>query len=268
MKNIILSVSSDIGYELAIDWKKKNFDVSGTYRNFSPKCDKLIEKGVVLFECDLENLVSIDNSANQISKGDNWDCLVLAAGTQNPIGKFNDVDFNSWAKSLEVNFVNQARFLHKVMPYRNNKNKNTPKVLFFAGGGTNNATLNYSAYTISKIASIKLCELLDAEYPDTIFTILGPGWVKTKIHKETLIAGEMSGNNLERTNSIIKDNLFFPMEKVIQCCNWILNEDKSVVGGRNFSAVHDPWEENSIKKIATNTNYFKLRRNGNELFYK
>ena len=36
------------------------------------------------------------------------------------------------------------------------------------------------AYTLSKIASIKAVELLDAEVKDTKFTILGPGGLRLK----------------------------------------------------------------------------------------
>jgi len=266
MKIIILSISSDIGFALAKDWRDKQIDVIGTYRTYSKKCSLLEGMGVTLYKCDLKSNKSINEAAKKIITGGKWDCLILSAGTQEPIGKFSNVKFNDWEKSITINFINQSRFLHQLMNFRNNDNKNIPRVLFFAGGGTNNATQNYSAYTISKIASIKLCELLDAEYYDTVFTILGPGWVDTKIHNETISAGKNSGLNFQRTKEILRNNQFYPMDKVVECCNWLLNEDKAVVGGRNFSAVNDPWEEQGISKISSNKNIFKLRRYGNDYF--
>ena len=249
MTKIILSASSDIGFSLAKDWRKKKFDVIGTYRTYSKKCALLEKLGVKLFECDLNSKKSINGAVIKIVKNGRWDSLVLAAGTQDPIGEFSKVKFEDWENSITINFSRQLQFLHSLFCHRNNVDGNQPRVLFFAGGGTNNATRNYSAYTISKIASIKICELLDLEYPDTVFTILGPGWVDTKIHLETLSAGQKSGLNLVRTKEIYKNDQFYPMEKVIECCNWLLNEDKSIVGGRNFSAVYDPWKKMNVQNI-------------------
>ena len=53
------------------------------------------------------------------------------------------------------------------------------------------------------------------------------------------------------------------MSKVIQCCNWLINADKALVGGRNFSSVFDPWNSKKITKLKKDSNLFKLRRYGN-----
>ena len=58
----------------------------------------------------------------------------------------------------------------------------------------------------------------------------------------------------------------YSMEKVIDCCNWILSSERELVGGRNISSVFDPWESDEIKKIKDNSNIYKLRRFGNEIF--
>ena len=263
---IILSISSDIGFALANDWIEKGYNVSGTYRNYSDKCKDLELMGVELIECDLENLVSTEDAISNFIKKEGWDVLVLAAGTQDPVSSFEDCKFNQWENSIMANFTGQLRFLHGMLPNRNIKKNLTPSVLFFAGGGTNNATLNYSAYTISKIASIKMCELLDAEILDTSFTILGPGWVKTKIHQSTISAKEKAGNNYSKTLEMFENDNFFAMSEVVACCEWIINSKRELVGGRNFSAVFDPWRSEKINIIAENDDYYKLRRFGNNIF--
>ena len=50
-----------------------------------------------------------------------------------------------------------------------------------AGGGTNNPFTNYSAYCVSKIALIKMCELIDDEYKNLNVFIIGPGLLKPKL---------------------------------------------------------------------------------------
>jgi|TARA_B100001765_G_scaffold214495_1_gene182698 short-subunit dehydrogenase len=267
---IIISISSDIGFYLAKDWLSNGIRVSGTYRIRTNHCDELEQLGAKLIKCDLSNVKSIDDSICKLNKLQKWDNLVIATGSQEPIGRFIDCNIDSWSNSINVNFISQIRFIHGLLPNRNLKDSSSPSVLLFAGGGTNSATTDYSAYTISKIASIKMVELLDAEITDTSFSILGPGWVKTKIHDSTLQSPESAGSNYFKTVEMLEKNgeKCYPMEKVIECCNWILSSPRELVGGRNFSSVFDPWESDEIEKIRKDQNNFKLRRFGNDLFKK
>lgn len=265
---VIVSISSDIGYNLAKDWLRQGFDVSGTYRKKNDYCDELVQMGATLFQCDLSDKLSIDTAINSLKGLKKWDALIIATGAQEPIGEFLKCNIDDWAKSIEINFTNQLRFFHGLYENRMINSSVFPTFFLFAGGGTNNATVNYSAYTISKIASIKIIELLDAEIQDVSFSILGPGWVKTKIHKATLDAKDLAGENYFKTIDMLSENgdLCYPMEQVIKCCNWIIDSPRELVSGRNFSAVHDPWENKEIELIKKDQNNFKLRRFGNDLF--
>lgn len=263
---LIQSISSDLGYELAKYWLKKGHEIYGTYRTDSSKVRDLKKIGIDLNYCDLLDNESINNCTEWIKLKECWDVVLMGAGLQNPIGLFEDINFDEWEKSLVQNFTGQIRLIHNLLPFRNRMNKAIPVVLMFAGGGTNNATVRYSAYTISKIALIKMCELLDAEIKDTIFTILGPGWVKTKIHQSTLDHPNESGANYQKTKEMLEKNKCYPIEKVLECCDWIINSSRELVSGRNFSAVHDPWESKKIINVMENENNFKLRRFGNNLF--
>ena len=157
------------------------------------------------------------------------------------------------------------RILHALLPVRKRDSAPGPLVLLFAGGGTNSATLNYSAYTVSKIALIKMCELLDAEIPDTRFSIVGPGWVKTKIHEATFAAGKQAGENFERTADKLASDECMPMEKVVEFCDWIMEAPREEIGGRNFSLAHDPWgEEELAAALRADRDMYKLRRFGND----
>ena len=267
---IIISISSDIGTAMAKRWLKRGWDVYGTYRTKCRSVDELLDCGVILFECDLSNLRSVDHTCLELNELSlNWDILVLATGTQEPIGLFTDCDFDEWANSIQVNFTNQLRIVKRLIPARNMDNTLGPCVLFFAGGGTNAATANYSAYTISKIALIKMCELLDAEIPDVRFIIVGPGWVKTKIHQATLEAGERAGDNYEKTNFLLNNDESTPMKYVLDCCDWLINSPREVVSGRNFSTVFDKWDTKELsEKLMSDSDMYKLRRYGNEFLIK
>ena len=251
---------------MALRWLDENWEVFGTFRTQSTSLSKLSNSGIQLFHCDLSDPSSIESSCKKIIKScETWDVLVLCPGSQDPIGSFETCVFNEWEASIRVNFTSQLRIVHEMLPYRKIGTSLEPCIIFFAGGGTNNAVVDYSAYTISKIALIKMCELLDAEIQDARFAIIGPGWVKTKIHKSTFVAGNKAGANHERTKRKFENDEFTPMEDVINCCEWIIRAPRNIVSGRNFSVVFDAWGADDLKeKLASDDNMYKLRRYGND----
>jgi NADP-dependent 3-hydroxy acid dehydrogenase YdfG len=215
---IIISISSDIGFNLAKDWLDKGIKVSGTYRTKTDQCEELEALGAKLIKCDLSDIKSIDDSIRELNKLQKWNDLVVATGSLEPIGNFIDCDIDAWSNSINVNFISQIRFIHGLLPNRNLEDSSSPSVLMFAGPGTNNATQDYSAYTISKIASIKMVELFDTEITDTSFSILGPGWVKTKLHDSTIQSKDAGGSNYYKTIEMLGEDgkKCYPMEKVIE----------------------------------------------------
>lgn len=134
--------------------------------------------------------------------------------------------------------------------------------MFMAGGGTNNPFTNYSAYAASKIFLIKMAELLDDESADLNVFVVGPGFVRTKIHGESLAAGAQPGANRQKT----LDFLGTPgtsHEDIFACIEWCFDQGRPVAGGRNFSVVHDPWRDGgpALKAALTeDPNLYKMRR--------
>lgn len=264
-KAIIVSISSDIGCALAHDLREDGWQVAGTYRRHSDDIARLGHAGARLYECDLSHTSQSESVFAALgSDMDGWDCLVIAPGTQEPVGPFEETRFDDWSASVSVNFIAQLQAVKALLPFRSRDTKLGPCILFFAGGGTNGPTRRYSAYTVSKIALIKMCELLHAEISDARFVIVGPGWVRTKIHQATLDAPEMAGDNYERTRSRFEADNFVPMDKVVRCCRWVISADRDVVGGRNFSAASDAWgDERLSAQLRSDPDMYTLRRSGN-----
>jgi hypothetical protein len=96
--------------------------------------------------------------------------------------------------------------------------------------------------------------------------IVGPGFVQTKIHYETLEAGEAAGKNLERVRDFMSsEDQGTKFEEIYDCLKWFDQEKKDVVSGRNFSIVHDQWGDERLKmQLAADKNMYKLRRSKNE----
>ena len=263
---IVIAASSDIGDAICRRWLKNGWRVLGTYRTKTDKVSDLESLGAELTYCDLDNVSSMLEACSQLrSHFQEWDVLVIGPGAQEPVGLFMDCPFDEWEQSITINFTSQMRIVHELLPARQKISNLGPCVLLFAGGGTNDAPRNYSAYIISKIAQIKMCELLDAEIPDSRFVILGPGWVKTKIHDATLRAGERAGTNYQRTIQKLDGDELTPMEHVLDFCDWAVKAPREIIGGRNFSVVHDKWRTNKLANLLIeNEDGYKLRRFGND----
>lgn len=267
---IVISASSDIGKAMCQRWLARGWKAFGTYRTPSPAVAELNGLGARLVHCDLSDRDSVLDACSKLRQlCPQWDILAMCPGAQEPVGAFSQGSFDEWEESLRVNFSSQMRIIHELLATRRTGAALDPIVLLFAGAGTNSAPPNYSAYVVSKIALIKMCELLDAEMPDTRFAIVGPGWVKTKIHEATMRAGARAGANYQRTLAKLAGDDFTPMEEVLDCCDWLVNAPRHLVSGRNFSVVYDKWgTEDLAKMLAQSPDMYKLRRYGNDRLVK
>jgi NADP-dependent 3-hydroxy acid dehydrogenase YdfG len=261
-KLIILSASSDIGEFLTKHYLSQSVEVIGTFKTESQRIKSLADSGAILFPVDISVPEQVNNFITKLIKLNfEWDTLISAPGLLEPIGPFFGLDYEKWEQSVLVNSLSQLRVLHGLYPLRNKKTQS--KVLFFAGGGTNGPFDNYSAYCLGKLALLKMTELLDSEYVDLKTSIIGTGWVNTKIHQQTLDAGVMAGVNFQRTKHFMEKASAnsATLSDVLECINWCLGSPKEAVGGRNFSLVHDDWRNPAfIKKLIANPEIHKLRR--------
>lgn len=261
-KIIIISATSDIATALCEKWVREDYEIYGTYKTKDENYQKLTEWGVQLVFCDMAQDASVKKACESLMKiCGPWDMVLFGTGTLAPVGAFTEVDIDAWVESIRINFVNLMVATYTLLPGRR---RPSSSIIYFAGGGTNNAVLNYSAYTVSKIALIKMCELLDAEIDDVKFAIIGPGWVKTKAHDVTLKAGESrAGQAYSKTMTKLSNNECTPMTEVIRSIEWVLSQPKEAVGGRNFSTVYDHFDEDLVRRLLKESDLYKLRRHGN-----
>lgn len=263
---VILSVTSDIGTALAEHYSKKGYYTVGTYRS-KEHCAQLKGiKNLKLIYCDSANVKSINGFIAVYKKLNlKWDVFISLPCTPLPLESFFGCDFNEWSDSVHLNAIEQLRVLHDLYTYRNNKI--IADVVLFAGGGTNNAVINFSAYTISKIMLIKMCEFIDAETRDINIFIVGPGWTKTKTHYITLDNVDKSSKKYKETAEFMKSGTGTSMENICSCIEWLRKAGKKAASGRNFSVVHDKWEgplSSKLKKeLLKDENMYKLRRHKN-----
>jgi NAD(P)-dependent dehydrogenase (short-subunit alcohol dehydrogenase family) len=263
---IILGVSSDIGQNICKFYLNDGFQVLGTYRNFSENMNELLSfEGLTLFKCDVTQREDISRLVEYIDNNNIfWSRLFSSVGTSEPIGNFFEIPFDVWQQSIQINSLGQLHVLHALHKYRS-KDTNS-NVVFLAGGGTNNAFRHYSAYCVSKIMLIKMIELLDDENPDLNIFIVGPGFVRTKTHLETLNAGKLAGDNYERVKNFCEsDDPGTSIEKIYECIRWLESKGRKIASGRNFSIVNDKLgDDRLVSELERDFNMYKLRRHRNE----
>ncbi len=262
----IIGIGSDIGRELALRYAAQNWTVWGTFRTRTGL--EAMPPGIRLISCDLTSRESVAAAGHTFRReGVTWDVLVVAAGTEEPIGPFWECDDDAWDQGVQINALAPLRLVRQLYPLRNKSG--APAVAFFSGSGTNNAAPAYSAYCASKILLIKMCELLDSESPDTSFFIIGPGIVRTKIHDQTLRAPAQSGSNYDRVVKFLgSPDQGTSHDDIFACLQWCVHAGKAVVGGRNLSLVYDAWRGGGIalaRQLEQDRNLYKLRRSGNDL---
>jgi len=265
---IILSISSDIGMALARRYLKDGYRVIGTYRNLSEKIlDLKNEKSCILLKCDIKESNQVKKLFSKLKKLKiSWNTFISCVGEPRPLTPFFSTDFDNWRNSFELNSVYQLRVLHALYPL---KGKGIVNVVFFAGGGINKTVIDFSAYTLGKIALVKMCEYLDAEEKNlNIFTV-GPGWTRTKTHELIIKDPKISQEKKQQTLEFLKSGKGTDINYIYECIRWLSDAGKPIVSGRNFALAHDPLQkgkrENLAKRLKGDNNMYKLRRYGSKI---
>ncbi|HOW36110.1 MAG TPA: SDR family oxidoreductase [Candidatus Omnitrophota bacterium] len=264
---VIISITSDIGLALAKRYAKAGYQIVGTYRSTKLLPEFRGIKDCRLFFCDVGDKKSISRFIAGYKKLHlPWDVFISCPCNPLPLKDFFKCDFNEWSDSVHVNSIEQLRLLHQMYPLRK-KNK-VVDVVFLAGGGVNNAVLKFSAYTVSKIMLIKMCEFLDAEDKNINIFIVGPGWTRTKTHAFVLKHVGKDDERRQKVIEFLKKGKGTTMDEIYGCIRWLCGQGRKIAGGRNFSVVNDKWQGPASKKLSQalkkDPNMYKLRRCRND----
>lgn len=259
MKAIVLAGTSEIGSKLIQKLIDKGYsNIFATYYSREPSLKSPLVRWHKFKIQDYQDNDFLSAAALYCS---DWDLFVSCVGTQHPVGRFDSVDIARWIEGININSTYQVATLLKLMEHRSTSNR--PCAVFFAGGGTNSATPNYSSQTLGKISLIKATELLSSEFLDTTFFTLGPGWVKANIHSATLEAGPvLAGDNFYKTQIMLETpDLINTSDKVVKDLLTLVSAEHTLTNGRNFSSVHDDISSERLQYLFGKDNdFYRLRR--------
>ena len=257
------SISSDLATNIALYLQKNNWQIEGTYRKFNPKVEELYSNGAKLYELDFNNKFEIDKLFENNCIAKDWEFSMISPSIIGKLGSFGRVDWKEWLKTFELNSISQFKIIHNLLPRR--IQNQSPILWLWGGPGTNSAPKDHSALILAKLTQIKFVEILNEEYEDLIPFAVGPGWVRTKTHDEVLKMGKDAGNKYQEVKERLESGKFTSINSIIDFLDWILEQNKEIIGGRNFSIPSDLWGDPTLEEfLSKNKDAFKLRRYQND----
>lgn len=177
---LITGANRGLGLEFARQYKEAGWTVIGTARN-PGDAQELTAIGVRVAKLDVVSQESVGKLAAEL-EGEPIDLLINNAGIFPRVGKIEEIDFEDYRRTLEVNTVGPVRVTRALLP-----NLRAGKLKMIAGLSSNLGSIaenergNFYGYRESKAALNMFTKTLAAELGPEGFicVVLTPGWVQT-----------------------------------------------------------------------------------------
>ena len=187
--------------------------------------------------------------------------VIHAAGILGPIGDITQVDPTHWLETIQVNLL--GTFLVTRQTCLRFQGSGGGRIVLFSGGGAAYPFPSYSAYACSKVGVVRLTETVAQEMaPHQIeINCVAPGFVVTRLHQQTLEAGELAGKDyLERTRAEIEKGGVSPYVGAATAA-FLASDRATGITGKFVAAPYDGWDEWSAHlEELKSTDIFTLRR--------
>ncbi len=189
------------------------------------------------------------------------DVLVNAAAIQKPIGPFLETDMADWIRCLQIDLIGTALCCKAVLPSM--VQRESGRIINFAGGGSTSPRPNFTAYACAKTAVVRFTETLALEVAPYGISVnaISPGAVHTRMLDETLAAGPKAGAaELEEVRRLVQ-GAATPPEVAAALALHLASAPSPRVTGRLISAVWDDWKGlDGPSKAAETSSLYTLRR--------
>ena len=216
-----------------------------------------------IISTDVSVWESVQNlTAHVVKEFGHIDILVNNAGIQGAIGPLVENDPALWAKTIQVNLLGTFYCCKAVLPYMIQQSYGS--IINLSGGGATSPRVNYSAYSASKAAVVRLTETLAEEVREYNIRVnaIAPGAVNTHMLKETLEAEEDAG---EKEIAEAKQQLQTggtPPELAANLDVYLASDASDSLTGKLIAAPHDGWENWGTEHVEAimSAPWFTLRR--------
>ena len=274
---IVTGGSLGIGFEVAKRCAEEGAELIIVARNkpnllsAAKKLRKISNRNHVFYQLDVSNLSGVKKFSHWCNK--NYSAisgLVNCAGIYGPIGKITQINLQKFNEAIQINFfgtVYMCHFFAKILESEHKK-----KIVNYSGGGAASPFANYSAYASSKAAIVRFTENISLELANENFDVncIAPGFVITRLHQQTLEAGEkLSGRAFFENTKKQMENGGVPPGKAADLTAFLLSKASDGITGKFISAAWDNWQEQAFRELLRNDKDFAtLRRIDNKTFIK
>ena len=188
--------------------------------------------------------------------------LVNNAGIYGPKGSTEEVDWDEWTRSIEINLYGTLLPCRAAIPIF--KAAGGGKIINLSGGGATNPLPRISSYAASKAAVVRLTETLAEELRSFHVDVnaVAPGALNTRLLDEVLEAGpEKVGLDFYERSVKQAGAGGVPLEKGARLCVYLASSQSDGLTGKLISAQWDPWDSlhERLEEIGKNDIY-TLRR--------
>ena len=264
---IITGGGRGIGREIALAFSREGAQVvigSRTSKELDLTLSQIKSEGGVGIgiPTDVTKTEDVDylvNTSVKTFKG--IDILINAAGIQGPIGLLHENSIDAWIKTIHINLIGTFVSIRAVLPYLIKEKKG--KIINFSGGGATAPRPNFTAYSASKAAVVRLTETVAEEVQTFNIQVnaVAPGIVGTKMLENILSFPEKAGKREVEAARLALDKKETP-QKAVNLALFLASAKSDGITGKLLSAVYDDWERwdpNCIKNIQK-SDLYTLRR--------
>jgi NAD(P)-dependent dehydrogenase (short-subunit alcohol dehydrogenase family) len=188
--------------------------------------------------------------------------LVNNAGIYGPMGPIEEVDWNAWVQTIEINLFGTVLMCRALIPHL--RGQGYGKIINLSGGGATAPLPRISAYAAAKAAVVRFTETLAHELRDAGVDVnaIAPGALNTRLLDEVLAAGpDKVGRDFYERSLQQRDGGGAPLEKGAALATYLASAVSDGISGRLFSAVWDDWQRLAEKRDAlAKSDIYTLRR--------
>lgn len=245
MNIVVTGSSSGIGRALTQRLLQRGHSVWGLARRGQEDFAALHSEAFRWSRCDLSNWSEVERVAADILRV--WpvpDGLVCCAGAQGAVGPALQVEPTLWSATVRANLDATYFALRALAPSLRGSTRRG-KIICLSGGGATKARPRFAAYGSAKTGIVRLVETLSEEEKDSPFDInaLAPGAIATAMTDEVITAGpEVVGEAEYQAALRARKAGTAPLERALDCAEWMLSAASDGISGRLISAQWDPWE--------------------------
>ena len=245
MKIVVTGSSSGIGHALTQRLLLRSHSVWGLARRAQGDFAAQHPDHFRWSRCDLADWDAVERAAGEILRV--WpsiDGLVCCAGSQGTIGPALKADPKLWSATVRAN-LDATYFALRALAPALRAAARRGKIVCLSGGGATKARPRFAAYGAAKTSIVRLVETLSEEETEGAFDInaLAPGAIATAMTDEVLTAGPEIVSEAEYQAALrAKKAGTAPLERALDCAEWMLSAASDGISGRLISAQWDPWE--------------------------